>query len=434
MACSFQPDTAARIVFLTRDPVVHQQAGSTTYALGLLGLLGAQGARVTLVATTAFSRSPRLVFRVRTSIPPCVQLCFPGYMRLGEFYILPLRPKAWARMIARLAVRSAWLRPFASLITRIYGEALYTGAWDLTPPTPAECEAATREVEALHATAVIANYCIWGPLLADGRLGGRRTAILMHDLLSARVQRFRNAGLPLDCPPIPEADEMHWLSAADTVLAAQEHEAEAVRSRLSADRSTRVLVTPVVLEPRSLGEERVTPGRCLFVGSNILPNRTGLQFLLRSVWPRVRAEVPGATLAIAGTVGGSLGSDARAVNVASRGIELLGIVPSLEEEYARAAVCLVPLLLGTGIKIKLLEALGFGKAVVSTRIGVEGLEAWAAEAVEIADEAEDFAAAIVRLLREDDLRRRREAAALRLAREHFGPQRLLDREFVQALL
>ncbi len=434
MACSFQPDTAARIVFLTRDPVVHQQAGSTTYALGLLGLLSAQGARVTLVATTAFSRSPRLFFRVCTSIPPGLDLQFPGYLRLGEFYILPLRPKSWARMIARVAVRSAWLRPLASLITRIYGEALYTGAWDLTPPTAAECEAATREIEAMNATAVIANYCIWGPVLADGRLGGRRTAILMHDLLSARVQRFRDAGLPLDCPPITEADEMHWLSAADTVLAAQEREAEAVRSLVSTRGSTRVLVTPVVLQARALGEERVTPGRCLFVGSNIPPNQTGLQFLLHSVWPRVRAEVPGATLAIAGTVGQSIDSGTGAVNVAWLGIELLGVVPSLEEEYARAAVCLVPLLLGTGIKIKLLEALGFGKAVVSTRIGVEGLEAWAAEAVEIADEAEGFAAVTVRLLRDDDHRRRREAAALRLATEHFGPQRPLDPEFVQALL
>ena len=284
-------------------------------------------------------------------------------------------------MAARLAVRRAWLCPLADLLTRLYAEALYTGAWDLTPPTPAECEAAVCAVEAVNATAVIASYCIWGPLFADGRLGDRRTAILMHDLLSARVQRFRDANLPLDCPPINEADEMHWLSAADTVLAAQEREAEAIRPRVSA----RVLVTPVVLEPRALGELRVAPGRCLFVGSNILPNQTGLQFLLHSVWPRVRAEVPGATLAVAGTVGQSLGGS-EAVSVASLGIELLGVVPSLEGEYARAAVCLVPLLLGTGIKIKLLEALGFGKAVVSTSIGIEGLEAWAAEAVEIADD------------------------------------------------
>ncbi len=429
MAPPFLPP-GARIVFLTRDPVVHQQGGSTTYALGLLELLRAQGAEVTLVATTAYSRSPRPFFRAVAATSPALRLRFPGYLRIGGLYVLPLRARAWARMISRLAVRRKWLRPVGNMLARLYGEALYTGAWDLTVPTPAECEAAVREVASSGATAVVANYCIWGALLADGRLGDRRTAILMHDLLSARVVRFREAGLPLDCPFISEADEMHWLSGTQTVLAAQEREAEAIRPRVKG----RVLVTPVVLQPRALGEERVVSGRCLFVGSNIPPNQTGLQFLLDAVWPRVRAEVPGATLAVAGTVGQNLGGGPEAVSLASLGVEALGLVPTLEAEYARAAVCLVPLLLGTGIKVKLLEALGFGKAVVSTSIGVQGLEAWADQALAIADDAEGFAAAIVRLLTDETLRREQQARALRLTREHFGAQRPLDPAFVRALL
>ena len=420
----------ARIVFLTRDPVVHQQGGSTTYALGLLELLRAQGAEVTLIATTAFSRSPRLFFRPVTGIYPGLVLRFPGYIKVGSFYVLPLRPKAWARMLCRLSLHRAWMRPLGTLLARLYGVSLFAGAWDLTAPTPAECEEALRGIEAAAATAVIANYCIWGPLLADGRVGDRRTAILMHDLLSARVARFREAGLPLDCPPITEAEEMQWLSGAGTVLAAQEREAETIRTRVKG----RVLVTPVVLQPRASGEERVVSGRCLFVGSNIPPNQTGLQFLLEAVWPRVRAEIPGATLAVAGTVGQSLGNGSKAVDLVSLGVEVLGVVPSLEGEYARAAVCVVPLLLGTGIKIKLLEALGFGKAVVSTSTGIEGLEAWAAEAVAVADDPEGFAAAVIRLLADPTMRQGQQTRALRLTAEHFGAQRPLDPEFVRALL
>lgn len=416
-----------RIVFLTRDPVVHQRGGSTTYALGLLELLQAQGADVTLVATTAYSRSPRLFFRVLES-PRHVALRFPGYLRVGGIYVCPQRWKAWARMLARLAVRRPWLRGFSAVWERVFGGGLYAGAWDLTVPTPEEGEVALAEVEEADASVVIANYCIWGPLMEDGRLGQRRTAILMHDLLSARVRRFVEAGLPLDSPAITEDEEIRWLSAAQTVLAAQEREAGVIRERVGA----RVVVTPMVLTPRSLGEERVVAGRCLFVGSNIPPNQTGLQFLLEAVWPRVRAEVPGAVLAVAGSVGDSLGD--AGVRLEALGVERMGVVASLEEEYARAAVCVVPLVIGTGIKIKLVEALGFGKAVVSTSVGVQGMEGWASQAIEVADDGETFAAAIVRLLSDEGLRREREAAALRLAEEQFGVGRELDPEFVRAVL
>ena len=434
MARSAQRSAPARIVFLTRDPVVHQQGGSTTYALGLLDILRAQGAEVTLVATTAYSRSPRLFFRLAASAPEGVHLRFPGYLRLGHYFVCPFRPKAWVRMFSRLAARRSWLRPVQAALEKLFGDRLFTGAWDLNPPTAAESRIAIRETKRAQATAVVANYCVWGPLLAEKKLATRRTAILMHDLLSARVERFRAAGLPLDCPPITEAEEMRWLSGADMVLAAQEREAEMIRPLVSG----KVLVTPVVLRARDLGQARVEPGRCLFVGSNILPNQTGLRFLLESVWPRVRVEVPGATLAVAGTVGNALkellGDGSEPVDLAKFGVERLGVVPSLEAEYARASICVVPLLLGTGIKIKLLEALGFGKAIVSTTIGVQGLEAWAERTITVADEAEAFADAMVSLLTDPHRRHERESAALHLAEEHFGSARALHPAFVEALL
>ncbi|MGI4830745.1 MAG: glycosyltransferase [Janthinobacterium lividum] len=434
MASSAQPSKPTRIVFLTRDPVVHQQGGSTTYALGLLQLLRAHGAEVTLVATTAFSRSPRLFFKLATAPPEGITLRFPGYLFFAGYFVCPFNLKAWARMVSRIATRKSWLRPLQKGLERLFGAGLFTGAWDLNPPAAEETALAVHEVERAGATVVLTNYCFWGPLLSDERLSGLRTAILMHDLLSTRVARFQAAGLPLDCPAITQADEMDWLSRADTVLAAQEREAEVIRPQVQSI----VLVTPVLLWPQALEEALMVPGRCLFVGSNILPNQTGLQFLLEAVWPRVRAEIPEATLAVAGTIGHALGSllgDGNAsTGLRSLGVEKLGVVPSLEQEYARASVCLVPLLLGTGIKIKLLEALGYGKAIVSTSTGIQGLEIWAPETVTVADEAETFAEAIVRLLRDHKLRREREGAALRLAGEHFGPTRALEAEFISALL
>lgn len=426
------PATHNRIVFLTRDPVVHEQSGSTTYINSLFQLLRAQGAEITLVATTAGSRSPRLFFRAVASVPPGITLRFPGYLRIGSLYVRPFHLKAWARALARAGNRKPWLRSLNALLKKFYGPSLYTGAWDLTPLTPAECRCALQEIEATQATAVIGNYCLWGSLFGDGRTGHRRTAILMHDLLSARAERFAQSGTPLDMPAITFAEELGLLAGAHTALAAQQGEADLVRSQLP--QSTTVVVTPVVLHPEPLDPGSVLEGRCLFVGSNIAPNRNALEFLLQSVWPTVRAQVPGATLVIAGSVGLALAPDERSATLASLGVEILGKVPSLRAEYARAAVCLVPLLLGTGIKIKLLEALSFGKAIVSTPIGVEGLEAWVSDTLCIAGDGPAFAAALIALLTDENLRRRQEAAALQLVTTHFGPGRELDPAFVRALL
>ena len=428
MARSTQSIQGPRLVFLTREPVLHQQGGSTTYALGLLDLLR-QHARVTLVATVAYSRSPRLFFRLQMSPPEGIRLRFPGYLRLGNLYLCPFRLKAWARAASRWKQARGGPRWWSRLAKWIYGDTLFTQPWDLTAPTPAERRIAMREIAAAGATGVLANYCFWGPFLSGGELVAQRTAILMHDLLSARIQRFLDAGLALDCPPLSAAEEMRWLSGAQTVLASQEREAETIRPSVSAH----VLVAPITLRPRTLDASMLVPGRCLFVGSNIQPNRTALAFLLQQVWPLVRSRLPSATLAIVGTVCQAIGEYGEPDGLRSQGVEALGQVASLEEQYARAAVCVVPLLVGSGIKIKLVEALGYGKAIVSTSVGIQGLEAWAQASVLVADTAEDFARGMNELLQDEEERRAAEFAALQLAETHFGLHRHLDSEFMAIL-
>ena len=428
MARSAQPVHGPRLVFLTREPVLHQQGGSTTYALGLLDLLR-QHARVTLVATMAYSRSPRLFFRLQMTPPEGIHLRFPGYLRIGTLYLCPFRLKAWARAVSRWQQARGGPWWLSRLAKWIYGDNLFTLPWDLTAPTIAERRIAMREIAANEATGVLANYCFWGPFLGGGELAPRRTAILMHDLLSARIQRFLDAGLALDCPPLSAAEEMRWLSGAQTVLASQEREAETIRPSVSAH----VLVAPITLRPRTLEASMLVPGRCLFVGSNIQPNRTALAFLLQQVWPLVRSRLPWATLAIVGTVCQAIGEYGELDQLRSLGVEALGQVASLEEQYARAAVCVVPLLLGSGIKIKLVEALGYGKAIVSTSVGIQGIEAWAEASVLVADTAEEFARSIEELLQNDEKRRSTQSTALQLAEAHFGLHRLLDPGFMAIL-
>jgi succinoglycan biosynthesis protein ExoO len=249
----------------------------------------------------------------------------------------------------------------------------------------------------------------------------------MHDLLSARVHSFESQGRALDCTYISEETEIRWLNGADTLLAAQVREAEVIAPKVHA----RVLVLPVTMRAQT-PSPHPEPGRCLFVGSRIAPNENALNWLLAEVWPIVRTHCPQATLAIVGTVAHAPEGNT-APNVEA-GVEAIGPVPSLDAEYQRASVCLVPLRIGSGIKIKLLEALSFGKAIVTTSVGVEGLEEVASEVVDIADDPSTFAAHIVALLTDDGARQAHEQAAYALARTQFDPLRQLEPAFLAALL
>lgn len=396
--------------------------GSTTCALNLLGLLARQDTQITVVATTALSRSPRLWFRIRSPFPSGIELFAPGYLRLGKIYLNLLSFKAWARALSRASARWQWLTPLQRLVQKIYGDDLYSNVWDLTTPTEDEREAALVAIQRRQAMTVITNYAFWAPLFDEIRLRGVKRVVLMHDLLSARVERFRAAGTPLDCPDIDETTEMSWLNRADTVLAVQLREAEEISRKVR----SKVLVQPMVFEPKRM-EGKPQAGQCLFVGANIQPNRTGVTWLLNEVWPKVRAARPDAVLGLAGTI-------CKFFPQAIEGVEKLGLVDSLAAEYARAEICIAPLLIGSGLKIKLVEALSYGKATVSTSIGIQGLEDWASGVVEVADDAEGFAAGMVKLLSDQVLRQEREAAALKLVDDHYSEAAALSPEFISAVL
>jgi glycosyltransferase involved in cell wall biosynthesis len=143
-------------------------------------------------------------------------------------------------------------------------------------------------------------------------------------------------------------------------------------------------------------EPRLDQQRAVFVASfTYEPNRSGLQFLLEQVLPRVWETLPQAKLAL---VGAGLeqppSSDPR--------VETLGFVDDLREAYARSSCAVVPLLQGGGTPLKFVEALAYGLPVLATPRAAAGLDVHDGEDCLIADGAEAFAAALVRLLGEGD--------------------------------
>ena len=120
-----------------------------------------------------------------------------------------------------------------------------------------------------------------------------------------------------------------------------------------------------------LRAERREPSRLLFLGSlDWRPNIDGLQQFLDDVFPAVRRAIPQATLAV---VGRNPSDALRPRLVATAGVELYANVPDVRPYLATCGMLVVPLRIGGGSRLKILEALAAGVPVVSTRIGAEGL-------------------------------------------------------------
>ena len=100
-------------------------------------------------------------------------------------------------------------------------------------------------------------------------------------------------------------------------------------------------------------------------------NRDGLLHFIASCWPLISARVPAAELRIVGS--GGWESERESME-ATQGVKVVGAVADLAPEYARAAFCVVPIFEGSGTKIKVLEALMYGRAVVATEHSAYGYE------------------------------------------------------------
>lgn len=135
----------------------------------------------------------------------------------------------------------------------------------------------------------------------------------------------------------------------------------------------------------------------LFLGSlDWRPNQDSLRVLLHQVFPEVRLQEPDAKLII---VGRNPPEWLQTQVSQLDGVELHGNVPDVRPHLARAGVLAVPLRIGGGSRLKILEALAAGLAVVSTRIGAEGLELVPNQHLLVTDGSETMAAAIVSAMR-----------------------------------
>lgn len=198
---------------------------------------------------------------------------------------------------------------------------------------------------------------------------------------------------------------------------------EADRARLLAH----VPGKPVVVVPNAADvdfyrprpeDPAVDPDTVVFFGLlSTFPNIDGVTFFLRDVWPRVAQERPRARCRI---IGGRASESLRDLAAASPRVEMVGFVEDLRPHLASAGVLVVPLRLGGGTRLKICEGMAMGKAIVSTTLGAEGIDAAHERDILIADDPARFAASVVRVLDDRALAGRLGSAARTLAEERYS--------------
>jgi len=218
-----------------------------------------------------------------------------------------------------------------------------------------------------------------------------RTIIDTHDLMGDRHKRYLDAGMTPQWFATTRAEEVSALNRADAVLAIQQDEANYLKKTVSAE--VFCVGHLVNLDIRLLPD----PGgaRILFVGSANPINVQGLEWFLELAFPRIQREMPDCELAVAGEVSHARSWPDRLV--------LLGNQDSLVDAYAQAAIVINPVKFGTGLPVKTVEALTYGKPVVATSAGIRGLEDFSS-AIFSADDPDAFAGRVLELLRGKNLR------------------------------
>ncbi|CAA6678271.1 MULTISPECIES: glycosyltransferase family 4 protein [unclassified Lentimonas] len=159
----------------------------------------------------------------------------------------------------------------------------------------------------------------------------------------------------------------------------------------------------------------------LFCGAlDYSPNVDAINWFADEIWPLIRQEMPEAVWRIIGK-----SPDERSVRWGQlEGVDLVGEVPDVRPHYQSCWIQVVPLRIGGGTRLKIVESLGMRCPVVSTTLGAQGLDLPPDEAILLADSPRQFADAVVRLLRDADLRAMLEGKGLEVVQANYRWEQL----------
>lgn len=345
------------------------------------------------------------------------------------------------------------LARMASSITRIniagwrcsHGKQLgifHPGVWELARMRSHEAPLLSRSELAIIAAQLplrnpdiifagrLCSAVIAQALIDAGHLSSPRRVVDFDDIMSKyRARQVRNAGAVmgkqgrmlarLDSVIIARA-ERHIARRWDAISVCTDEDTDALRA---AHPATRIVKIPNAVQHAMLAP-RVADGcfRILFAGNlSFPPNQDGLLLFLRQAWPAVRQQVPNAKL----TVVGLNPPETLVAEVRKAGGEVHANVPTMKPHYQDCDITIAPIVFGSGTRIKILESMAFGRAVVSTSLGAEGMHLRNGHHILLADNFQEFASAIIRLEREPIYRDAIVRQARAFQQAHYSPAAIL---------
>jgi glycosyltransferase involved in cell wall biosynthesis len=226
-----------------------------------------------------------------------------------------------------------------------------------------------------------------------------------HDVFTRRHLMFLDAGQKVRWYSTTAKEETKALNRADIVIAIQQQEkqyfASLTNKKIVIVRHIAPLHRPL---PGPLGEKRI-----LFVGSKSGHNVSGIRYFLQEIFPRVRAALPSVALKLVGGVCDAMGD--------VDGCLKLGEVENITAIYDSADLVVNPVQFSTGLSIKMIEALGHSKPVVTTSLGSRGLEDAANKAFLVADSPAEFSRLVIKVLTDAELSGSLSGAAYEFVKE-----------------
>ena len=226
-----------------------------------------------------------------------------------------------------------------------------------------------------------------------------------------------------------EAAERRYLRLADRVLTVSETDRDAFAGFLDPGKLT-VISTAVDVDYFQPIPVEETANSLVFTGSmDWLPNEDAMLYFVDAILPLIKQQCPDVSLEV---VGRSPSRKLQALAEREKSVRLTGWVEDIRPFVARGSICIVPLRIGGGTRLKILEAMAMSKAVVSTSVGAEGLPVQAGENILLADTPGDFADSVVSLLRDSKERKRMGASARVLVQEKYSWPKVAE-NFARAL-
>lgn len=243
--------------------------------------------------------------------------------------------------------------------------------------------------------AVIVEYALLSKYL-DSFSNDVTKIIDTHDKLSERWKVYYSKGIRPRGYSVSKLDEKKGLERADVIIAIQSIEANYFKEICN----KRVVTYGFKIPHNSIDEKQLVLHNILYIAARNPLNEAAIDWFLECIYPLLLDHNKSFKITIGGSICSYLDEKEKLPNAC----KLLGYIEDIKEFYSLGSIVINPMLSGTGLKIKSIEAISYKKYLVTTPIGCEGLEDWKNQAFLVAEDIKSFAHKIILIYENSKIR------------------------------